>query len=177
MMQSFSSTPKQKYTKNYSHSMKSFIRIVSLGLVLFSSINHVKTEEIPTDLVYPIVGCGSSCRTNQISISYPEILNNGWIAVKVLRKHYFINHNPFYYDKEKGEEGYFSRTVIWIPKFRKEWVFANCSEGLYGSGGINKDMSDSRIRSIFSFDRDGKKRLNTYRPSGYIFQHWKKLCN
>ena len=157
--------------------MKSFIRIVSLGLVLFLPVNKVKTEKIPTDLVYPSAGCGTSCGTKQISISYPEILNNGWIRVRILKEKYYKNHNPFFYNKEKGEYGYFSRTGIWNPQFNKEWVFANCSAGLYGSGGVNKDMSDSRIRSVYWIDDSGNKRYNASHAGGFTYSNWEKLCN
>ena len=179
-MQSFSSTPKQKYTKSYSHPMKSFIRIVSLGLVLFLPVNQVKTEKIPTDLVYPNPGCGTDCSNKQISISYPEKIDNGWIRVKIENTFSWKRPYPYSpklsYNIQKGEEGFYWRK-FWIPRVTQEWVFANCSEGLYGSGGVNKDMSDSRIRSVYWMDDSGNKRYNDSHTGGFTYSNWKELCN
>ena len=157
---------------------KSFLH-VWIGMILISPLQSIKTEEVPPDLVYPSPGCGTGCSITQISKTYPEKLDNGWIRVKVEMTLSFhkSSPSPFFYDDEKGEEGFFSRTGIWNPRVSEGWVFANCSEGLYGSGGSKKDMSDSRIRSIFWIDDSGNKRFESSHAGGFTYSNWKKLCD
>ena len=157
---------------------KSFLH-VGIGMILILPLRSIKTEEVPPDLVYPSQGCGTGCRITQISKTYPEKLDSGWIRVKVEMTLSFhkSSPSPFFYDDEKGEEGFFSRTGIWNPRVSEGWVFANCSEGLYGSGGSKKDMSDSRIRSIYWIDDSGNKRFESSHAGGFTYSNWKKLCD
>ena len=157
---------------------KSFLHI-GIGMILILPLQSVKTEEIPPDLVYHSPGCGTGCTIKQISKTYPEKLDNGWIRVKVemTKSFHKSSPSPFFYDDEKGEEGFFSRTGIWNPRVSEGWVFANCSEGLYGSGGSKKDMSDSRIRSIYWIDDSGNKRFESSHAGGFTYSNWKKLCD
>ena len=157
---------------------KSFLH-VGIGMILILPLQSVKTEEVPPDLVYHSQGCGHGCTISQISKTYPEKLDSGWIRVKVEMTLSFhkSSPSPFFYDDEKGEEGFFSRTGIWNPRVSEGWVFANCSEGLYGSDGSKKDMSDSRIRSIYYTDDSGNKYFNSSTAGGFTYMNWKKLCD
>ena len=83
---------------------------------------------------------------------------------------------PIKYNIEKGEEGFYFRDT-WIPKVSEGWVFANCSEGLYGSGGSKKDMSDSKIRSIYWSDDSGNEHFKNSTAGGFTYMNWKKLCD
>ena len=84
--------------------IKSFLHI-GIGIILISPLQSIKTEEVPPDLVYPSPGCGTGCSITQISKTYPEKLDNGWIRVKVEKTKSFHKSSPFFYDDEKGEEG------------------------------------------------------------------------
>ena len=154
---------------------KSFLH-VGLGMILLSPLQSIKTEDVSPDLVYPSPGCGTGCRITQTS-KLIERLDNGWIRVKVEKTLSFHKSSPFFYNYEKGEDGFFSRTGIWNPKVSEGWVFANCSEGLYGSGGAKKDMSDSRIRSIYWIDDSGNKHFENSTAGGFTYMNWKKLCD
>ena len=158
---------------------KSFLH-VWIGMILISPLRSIKTEEVPPDLVYPSQGCGTGCRITQISKTYPEKLDSGWIRVKVEKTWSFHQTNPYptpiKYNIEKGEEGFYFRDT-WIPKVSEGWVFANCSEGLYGSGGSKQDMSDSRIRSIYWTDDSGNKHFENSTAGGFTYMNWKKLCD
>ena len=156
---------------------KSFLHI-GIGMILILPLQSVKTEEVPPDLVYHSQGCGHGCTISQISKTYPEKLDNGWIRLKVEMTLSFhkSSPSPFFYDDEKGEEGFFSRTGIWNPRVSEGWVFANCSEGLYGSDGSKKDMSDSKIRSIYYTDDSGNKYFNNSTAGGFTYMNWKHIC-
>ncbi len=157
---------------------KSFLH-VGLGMILLLPLQSIKTEEVPPDLVYPSQGCGTGCSITQISKTYPEKLDNGWIRVKVEKTWSFNRSYPYSkpikYNIEKGEEGFYFRDT-WIPKVSEGWVFANCSEGLYGSNGVKKDMSDSRIRSIYWIDDSGNKRFKNSTAGGFTYMNWKHIC-
>ena len=158
---------------------KSFLHIVT-GMILISPLSSVKTDEVPPDLVYHSQGCGHGCIISQISKTFPEQLYNGWIRVKVGKTWSFNRSYPYSrpieYNFKKGEEGFYFRDT-WIPKVSEGWVFANCSAGLYGSGGLKQDMSDSKIRSIYWTDDSGNKHIANSTADGFTYMNWKKLCN
>ena len=157
---------------------KSFLHI-GIGMILILPLQSVKTEEVPPDLVYHSQGCGHGCTISQISKTYPEKLDSGWIRVKVEKTWSFNRSYPYSklikYNIEKGEEGFYLRDT-WIPKVSEGWVFANCSEGLYGSDGSKKDMSDSRIRSIYWIDDSGNKHFESSTAGGFTYMNWKHIC-
>ena len=156
---------------------KSFLH-VWIGMILISPLQSIKTEEIPPDLVYPSPGCGTGCSITQISKTYPEKLDNVWIRVKVEMNLSFHKSSPFFlWWRERRRRIFFSRTGIWNPRVSEGWFFANCSEGLYGSDGSKKDISDSRIRSIYLIDDSGDKYFNSSHAGGFTYSNWKKLCD
>ena len=94
---------------------KSFLH-VWIGMILISPLQSIKTEEVPPDLVYPSPGCGTGCSITQISKTYPEKLDNGWIRVKVEMTLSFHNSSPFFMMTRKEKKDFLLEQVFGIQE-------------------------------------------------------------
>ena len=115
-------------------------------------------------------GCGTSCRIYNEQIEPPQRLANGWLRVPVFWSIWLGN-----FDAE-------TKTWSWVnegfrsgPASSKEFWFAQCDSGLFGSGRTSK-LSEIKVRSVYieSGKYKGQPRRTTVDAA--IYDRWMRLC-
>jgi len=110
-------------------------------------------------------GCGTGCFINEMQLSTPTRMQDGWSKVLVeLRQQCWsgIKGDP---NPNRGGRGC-THGATW-----KRWYFAKCNGDLWGEGSAS-DGSDAYTRKIYD---EGGSPIN-YNAGGAIYNKWKALC-
>jgi len=107
--------------------------------------------------VVDVRGCGTGCRVETMQLSKPKKMEDGW--GKVLVKETWIEQDYDGVDTVNDRFG------------GQYWFFANCLEGLVGSGK-RSDRGDATISSIYTVD-GYRKNVSV---AGNLYERWKNLC-
>ncbi len=144
--------------------------LVQVGSLLLLTGTQVSAH-IKQDHVLPVFGCGTGCRVETEQLSNPEIMDDGWIRVKVIQRVWVS------YPNKKGV----MRVVLCTePESRctpvqKKWLFADCAGKQFASGS-NADRSDASTEDIFYREGPLAGEPKYQSVAGNPFMKWAKLC-
>jgi hypothetical protein len=137
-------------------------------LLLLTGVMNPLT--VPQTHVLPVFGCGAGCRVETEQLSKPEMMNDGWIRVKV-RQHTWINRCDWE-TKECRDESSSGRAG---PPVIDLWLFADCP-GERFSTSKNSDRTNSWEQDVFYKEGNFAKQPKYQTVHGNPFMRWAKLC-
>ena len=129
---------------------------------------HIKQE-----YVLPLRGCGTFCRVETEQLTYPAVMDDGWVKVKVIQRLFLT-----YKDKNgdwKSRPCSLSRDRCGPPE-SVVWLFADCAREKFASSS-NPDRSNALEKSVFYTEGKlaGIPRHGTVAQN--LFAQWVKLCH
>ena len=143
---------------------------VLLGSLLLLAGTQVSAQ-VKQDHVLPDSGCGSGCRIETEQLTYPEVMDDGWVRINVIQRVWVS------YPDKKGV----MRVVLCTePASRctpvqNIWLFADCAGKQFASGS-NPDRSDASVEDIFHKEGTLAGEPKYRSVSGNPFMKWAKLC-
>lgn len=139
------------------------------GLDHVMRCDHLVTRS-GTSYVLQSYGCGTSCRIYNEQIEPPQRLANGWLRVPVFWSIWLGN-----FDAE-------TKTWSWVnegfrsgPASSKEFWFAQCDSGLFGSGKF-PNVSEVKVRPVYIQSGKFKGQPRRATVDAAIYDRWFKLC-
>lgn len=139
--------------------MRSSLSMIGKSLLFLPLVTvFIATTSFAQRAILDVRGCGTGCRVETMQLSKPSKMSDGW--AKVLVSESWIEQDLDGVDHINGRFG------------GQYWFFANCNEGLVGSGS-RSDRLDATVTSIYTVD--GLRKNVT--ASGNLYERWRKLCD
>ncbi len=103
---------------------------VLVGSLLLLTGTQVSAH-IKQDHVLPVFGCGTGCSVETEQLTYPEIMDDGWIRIKVIQRAWIriLMKNGQHKEISGAEGGYGPDAVLWL--------FADCAGERFGVSATN----------------------------------------
>ena len=141
---------------------------VLVGSLLLLTGTQVSAQ-VKQDHVLPVFGCGTTCRVETEQLSYPEIMDDGWIRIKVIqRPRIQILMKDGKYKEVTGDgNGMGPDAVLWL--------FADCAGQRFGISRT-PNRSDGRDVDVFYREGDAAGEPIHQTVAGNPFMRWAKLC-
>lgn len=115
--------------------------------------------------------CGKSCRLYNEQMEPPQQLANGWLRVHVLSTVWLRK-----FDADKKTWFWANEEFRSRPATSKEFWFAQCDRGLFGSGRTS-NLDEIRVRSVYIDSGKYKGLPRRPRVDSTIHDRWHKLCH
>ncbi len=141
---------------------------VLVGSLLLLTGTQVSAH-IKQDHVLPVFGCGTTCRVETEQLSYPEIMDDGWIRIKVIqRPRIQILMKDGKYKEVTGDGNAMGPDAVL-------WLFADCAGERFGISRT-PNRSDGRDVDVFYREGDAAGEPIHQTVAGNPFMRWAKLC-
>ena len=108
-----------------------------MKILLFLLTGLMNPLTVPQEHVLAVFGCGTGCRVETEQLSLPEVMDDGWLKVKV-RQRTWINTCDWE-TKECRDEPASGRAG---PPVIDLWLFADCAGERFATSK-NPDRTDS----------------------------------
>ena len=138
--------------------------------LLFLLTGLMNPLTVPQENVLLVFGCGSSCRVEAEQLSLPEVMDDGWLKVKVRQRTWINTCN--WETKECRDVPASGRAGTPVIDL---WLFADCAEEKFATSK-NPERTDSWEQDVFHREGDiaGQPKYQTV--YGNPFMRWAKLC-
>ncbi len=141
---------------------------VLVGSLLLLTGTQVPLQ-VKQDHVLPVFGCGTGCSVETEQLTYPEIMDDGWIRIKVIQRAWIriLMKNGQHKEISGAEGGYGPDAVLWL--------FADCAGERFGISRT-PNRSDGRDVDVFYREGDAAGEPIHQTVAGNPFMRWAKLC-